>query len=130
MKDKANTDAESNTTPEPKVPLPDKSIPEPTGTSTTHLSHCIDGKSITSLDEISLTCFACYLEHSVKGAVDVLDSVIELVETNGDKASIKEGVELAFIALYELLQQINARPHGKGLPKGTVPVRQIPFVVK
>lgn len=104
-------------------------IPEQVGNSSTHALHRGDGKAITNKDGIGLVCFACYLEKSIQGTIDVLEIVREMISMNGDKANIEEGFDLVEFALDGLQEQLAAKPHGKGLPGDLVPVRGIPYVV-
>jgi hypothetical protein len=118
MKNDINTNKASGAKLESKGTLPQHSIPELAEKSTTHASHLNDGKAIASKDGISLDCFACYLEKSIQGTMDVLEAVRKMVSRNGKKANIEEGFDLAQFTLDALLEQLAAKPHGEGLPGG------------
>lgn len=124
-----NTNNGNNTVTNSKETSSQNTIPEPTIQSPNHVSHSTIGKTITSEDGIILVCFACYIEKSVQGSLDVLETVREMISMKAEKVEIEEGLDLVEFALEGLLEQLAAKPHGEGLSKQLIPVRGIPYVV-
>jgi hypothetical protein len=129
MKNKTNTHAGSNATPGSKGTSPKDLVPKSADKSVTGASHHNSGKPLTTATGIKIVCFACYVENSIQSTLEVLQTVRELLSTNGKQKDIVEGLDLAEFALDGLLEEIRSKHHGEGLPKGNIPVREIPYVV-
>jgi len=129
MKNKIKTHAGSNATPGSKGTSPKDLVPKSADKSVNDASHSNGGETLTTATGIKIVCFACYVEKSIHNTSELLQTVRKLLLTNGKQEDIKDGIDLAGIALDGLLEEFRTKHHGEGLPEGNIPIQWIPYVV-
>jgi hypothetical protein len=111
----------------------------PTAPRATDLPNCEPVKDMLPKDDdtnplvnndVSIVCFACYVGHSVSNTIGVLSVVKNLIANNNSAVGAEEGVDIALDCLNDLLEEMQRRHHGEGLPSGNIPVRGIPYIVE
>jgi hypothetical protein len=114
-----------------------KAISEIYGTSHTDtapkcggpLTSGAERRVLTESEGIRGACFACYLENTLHNTIHVLKMAGQLASENANKKLVEEGIAIAEESLEGLLDELNARSHGQGLPNNMVPIRGVPYVV-